>query len=150
MKIALFILTMTVCASRLCAWWLVDDSIPGTTSRVNVNDACKIETTGEVARFLTEQEGKLIVFFETKSPEPVRLIKAQIKMGQSVWLPVADGGNVNIASISSIRTEQRDGMEVCILRGRLAELGTVTDPVYIKEIKARTKYPADRPQKYPQ
>jgi hypothetical protein len=140
MKPLISALLLSAFASPLFAdepppWLLCDYSNPSAARLGNVRLASKIEVNDNAVRLLVERDEKLVTFFESKDPQTIAQIRAQVHMAPTICIPVAGSSYVLTSSIASIDIVRRNNTTAYVLRGVSTELGAVVDPDGIRRLK---------------
>lgn len=148
MKPLVLALLLSVLASPLFAaaadpipWFLCDYSNPSSVRLGNVRLASKIELNDNAVRLLVERDEKLVTFFESKDPQTIAQIRAQIQMAPNICIPVAGSSYVLTSSIASIDIVRKNNTTAYVLRGVSTELGAVVDPDGIRWLKGALSIP---------
>jgi|GEM_PF-3859060 len=146
MKILLFIslaLVSFLHADDPTPWWARDNAGPGGAARfANVRLAAKVEATDTSVKLFHEAEGKLVLYWQSTDPDCAKAVLQQLKWAPSVFVRTDDGFYVALAAIASREeTKNPDGQEAQVLRGFAVELGTVSDPAAIKNVKSYSGFP---------
>ena len=139
-----FITVLSLIPSVLVAgerWPLSDNSAPTATRQTDWRVASRIETAGGTVRLFHEHDGKLIPYFESKSPDTLKAILAQMGYADNALAPthvsVGDGAYVSLERVITVEYKKTADAEVCILRGYVAEFGQVSDARPIERIKRK-------------
>ena len=144
-RIIAFFVSAAFCVAPLHAddstqWWARDQSSPNTVRLGDMRRACRVETAGGIVRLFTESEGKLALYWESKDPKCADAVRQQMVWAPSVFTPVGNDAFVSKDAVASIDINKaKDGAEVFVLRGLVAELASVTDPAAIKILKQQIK-----------
>jgi hypothetical protein len=138
---ALFAIVTDAYAAAAEYWWITDRSETGITRQGNVRRACRVEASASLVRLLTEVDGKLVPYFESKNPGANQQLMMQLGYSEQAatptYVPVGAGAYVALDQVASAEFQQTGGSEICILRGFAVELGRISNPKVIVRIRAK-------------
>jgi hypothetical protein len=119
--------------------WLVEHSDAQVIRQVDYRSASRIEIAGDVVRLLKEQDGKLVAYFDAKSPEMARQIKAQLGYNAVQYAQVGESAYVPLDQVVSFEFQKSGDGELYILRGFFSELGRASDRQAMVHIRSFLK-----------
>jgi len=121
-------------------YWAFDRSDPALVRCGDVWAASRVETANETIRLLTEVDGKLTVYWESRDKTCWKTVKQALLWSPSMFVPAAEGAFVQGKAIRSFEyRKDGDGKETYTLKGFTAELGSVSDAEAIKALENHLK-----------
>jgi hypothetical protein len=121
--------------------WLIPDTHHSEGLRFgNVRISAKYTIQQDTVSLFCERDGKLEPYFEVTDAKVAKGLREQTAYEDNAMIPsrvkVDDGGSVRLAVVASFSISKDGEKETITLRGISAELGKVSAPLYLAQVKA--------------